>query len=81
MLCYLYLLLCISFFVWLYSSLCFERVVFGYRFVVLDGYDISMLGWPPDHPNTLVAEAILNKHNPNQNQNSPKNLEGFSRYA
>jgi manganese-dependent ADP-ribose/CDP-alcohol diphosphatase len=55
--------------------------VFGYRFVVLDGYDISMLGWPPDHPNSLVAEAILNKHNPNQNQNSPKNLKGPSRYA
>ncbi|PPD84847.1 hypothetical protein GOBAR_DD18207 [Gossypium barbadense] len=31
----------------------------GYRFVVLDGYDISAIGWPHDHPNRLEALKIL----------------------
>ncbi|KAJ0953542.1 putative hydrolase [Helianthus annuus] len=26
-----------------------------YRFVVLDGYDISAIGWPHDHPHTIDA--------------------------
>lgn len=35
-------------------------------FVVLDAYDISLLGWPDTHPRHLQAEAILNRENPNK---------------
>lgn len=38
----------------------------AWLFVVLDAYDISLLGWPQDHPRHLEAEAILDKHNPNK---------------
>lgn len=37
-----------------------------WRFIVLDGYDVSVLGWPPGHPLHEEAQAILNKHNPNE---------------
>ncbi|GFP99035.1 manganese-dependent ADP-ribose/cdp-alcohol diphosphatase [Phtheirospermum japonicum] len=37
-----------------------------YRFVVLDGYDISAIGWPKDHPKTLK-------------KNSPNGLVGRER--
>ena len=37
-----------------------------WRFVVLDGYDISMLGWPEGHPNHQAAADTLARHNPNQ---------------
>ncbi|KAG8475838.1 hypothetical protein CXB51_032755 [Gossypium anomalum] len=33
----------------------------GYRFVVLDGHDISAIGWPHDHPNRLEALKILSE--------------------
>ncbi|KAJ8748032.1 hypothetical protein K2173_011853 [Erythroxylum novogranatense] len=32
-----------------------------FRIVVLDGYDISAIGWPPDNPNTLQALLFLRK--------------------
>ncbi len=38
----------------------------GWRFVVLDGYDCSILGWPPGHPLHEKAVAILDKRNPNK---------------
>lgn len=38
----------------------------AWRFVVVDSYDISLLGWPDTHPRHLQAEAILAKENPNQ---------------
>jgi manganese-dependent ADP-ribose/CDP-alcohol diphosphatase len=38
----------------------------AWRFVVIDSYDISLLGWPDTHPRHLQAEAILAKENPNQ---------------
>ncbi|EOY22272.1 hypothetical protein QUC31_007650 [Theobroma cacao] len=50
-----------------------------YRFVVLDGYDISAIGWPHDHPNTLEALEFLRRKNPNSNKNSPEGLEGLDR--
>jgi manganese-dependent ADP-ribose/CDP-alcohol diphosphatase len=34
--------------------------------VVLDGYDVSLLGWPPGHPLHTQAQAILDARNPNQ---------------
>lgn len=37
-----------------------------WRFLVLDGYDLSLLGWPPDHPNHQQALQILNEQNPNE---------------
>ena len=38
----------------------------AWRIVVLDGYDVSLLGWPPEHPLHQQALQILDKHNPNQ---------------
>ena len=34
--------------------------------VVMDGYDVSLLGWPPGHPLHVQAQAILDERNPNQ---------------
>eukprot|EP00878_Enallax_costatus_P016650 GHUV01017470.1.p1 GENE.GHUV01017470.1~~GHUV01017470.1.p1 ORF type:complete len:294 (+),score=61.59 GHUV01017470.1:420-1301(+) len=51
----------------------------AWRFIVLDAYDISLLGWPEDHPRHLEAEAILNKYNPNKDKNSPEGLVGVAR--
>lgn len=50
-----------------------------YRFVVLDGYDISAIGWPQDHPNTLEALNFLREKNPNSEKNSPSGLVGLER--
>lgn len=38
----------------------------AWRFVVIDAYDISLLGWPETHPRHLQAEAILERENPNE---------------
>ncbi|KAJ0571313.1 putative hydrolase [Helianthus annuus] len=43
-----------------------------YRFVVFDGYDISAIGWPHDHPHTIDAINLLNKKNPNLEKNRPR---------
>lgn len=45
-----------------------------YRFVILDGYDISAIGWPHDHPHTIQALNFLNEKNPNENKDSPNGL-------
>ncbi len=37
-----------------------------WRLVVLDGYDISLLGWPEGHPLHEEAARILHERNPNQ---------------
>ncbi|XVF54569.1 hypothetical protein PTKIN_Ptkin05aG0191700 [Pterospermum kingtungense] len=50
-----------------------------YRLVVLDGYDISAIGWPDDHPNALEAWKLLREKNPNSEKNSPEGLEGLDR--
>ncbi|MCL7040980.1 hypothetical protein MKW94_014349 [Papaver nudicaule] len=50
-----------------------------YRFVVLDGYDISAIGWPHDHPKTLQALKFLQDKNPNTDKNSPAGLVGLER--
>lgn len=50
-----------------------------FRFVVLDGYDISAIGWPQDHHCTIEALKILQEKNPNSDKNSPSGLEGLER--
>ena len=40
----------------------------SWRVVVMDGYDVSLLGWPPEHPLHQQALQILNERNPNQAQ-------------
>lgn len=50
-----------------------------YRFVVLDGYDISAIGWPKDHPKTIKAADFLWERNPNSDKNSPNGLLGRDR--
>jgi len=37
----------------------------GWRMVILDAYDISLLGWPPGEPRHAQAVATLDAHNPN----------------
>ncbi|RZC71337.1 hypothetical protein C5167_034777 [Papaver somniferum] len=44
-----------------------------------DGYDISAIGWPQDHPKTLQALKILQEKNPNTDKNSPSGLVGLER--
>ncbi|WOK96595.1 hypothetical protein Cni_G05302 [Canna indica] len=51
----------------------------GYRFVILDAYDISAIGWPKDHAITLTAMQILEKKNPNANKNSPNGMVGLEK--
>jgi manganese-dependent ADP-ribose/CDP-alcohol diphosphatase len=41
-------------------------------------YDISAEGWDPEHPKSLYARSILEKINPNRNQNSPAGLDGLN---
>ena len=53
-----------------------------WRFVVLDAYDISVLGWPEGHPKHQEAVTTLRARNPNAvngNMNSPEGLEGIAR--
>jgi hypothetical protein len=38
----------------------------GWKLVVLDTYDISVTGWPPDHPHHQEAALILDEHNINE---------------
>ncbi len=37
-----------------------------WRFIVMDSYDISVLGWPEGHPNRDAAVEILGEKNPNE---------------
>ncbi|KAI3431396.1 hypothetical protein D9Q98_004449 [Chlorella vulgaris] len=51
----------------------------GWRIIMLDGYDVSILGWPPGHPLREQAEQLLAEHNPNTDKNSSSGLEGVQR--
>ena len=51
----------------------------GFRVVMLDSYDVSVLGWPEGHPHREAAVALLAEHNPNANKNSPEGLQGLQR--
>ncbi|KAL4440436.1 hypothetical protein ABPG75_003437 [Micractinium tetrahymenae] len=48
----------------------------GWRFLLLDGYDVSILGWPPGHPLHEQARALLEANNPNEDKNSGAGLVG-----
>ncbi|KAJ4786634.1 Manganese-dependent ADP-ribose/CDP-alcohol diphosphatase [Rhynchospora pubera] len=50
-----------------------------YRFIVLDAYDFSALGWPEDHKVALEATQFLREKNPNSDKNSPNGLIGVER--
>ncbi|KAJ3681193.1 hypothetical protein LUZ60_015682 [Juncus effusus] len=50
-----------------------------YRFIVLDAYDFSVLGWPKDHEITKQAIQFLEERNPNSNKDSPDGLVGVER--
>ena len=50
-----------------------------FRFVFLDAYDISGIGWPHDHPKTSAAMELLQTKNPNMNKNSPNGLLGLEK--
>ncbi|KAJ4827204.1 hypothetical protein Tsubulata_016796 [Turnera subulata] len=50
-----------------------------FRIVVLDGYDISAIGWHRDDPRTLEALQFLQEKNPNSDKNSPEGLVGLER--
>jgi manganese-dependent ADP-ribose/CDP-alcohol diphosphatase len=51
----------------------------GFRVVMMDSYDVSVLGWPEGHPHRDQAVALLAEHNPNANKNSPEGLAGLQR--
>ncbi|KAH7446122.1 hypothetical protein KP509_01G040100 [Ceratopteris richardii] len=51
--------------------------VSGFRIVVLDGFDISMVGWPEGHPHHTKAILLLQTRNPNEDKNSPEGLSGL----
>ncbi|CAA7404855.1 unnamed protein product [Spirodela intermedia] len=51
----------------------------AFRIIILDAYDISTLGWPQDHPNSLAARKLLEEKNPNLDKNSPLGLTGLER--
>ncbi|KAK1324556.1 Manganese-dependent ADP-ribose/CDP-alcohol diphosphatase [Acorus calamus] len=42
----------------------------SYKFIVLDAYDVSAIGWPQDHPLTTEAMNILRDKNPNTEKQS-----------
>ncbi|KAL9273222.1 Serine/threonine-protein kinase AFC2-like protein [Drosera capensis] len=49
------------------------------RFVVLDAYAVSAIGWPRDHPNVMKAMTFLEVENPDADKNSPNGLVGLDR--
>jgi manganese-dependent ADP-ribose/CDP-alcohol diphosphatase len=51
----------------------------GWRFLVLDGYEVSVLGWEAGHPLRAEAEAILAANNPNASWGSTDGLAGAAR--
>ncbi|KAG8065040.1 hypothetical protein GUJ93_ZPchr0004g38681 [Zizania palustris] len=51
-----------------------------YRFVVMDAYDFSALGWPRDHLVTADAMNLLDEKNPITDKNRPDGLVGVDRW-
>ncbi|PSC71873.1 manganese-dependent ADP-ribose CDP-alcohol diphosphatase-like [Micractinium conductrix] len=52
----------------------------GWRFLFLDGYDVSWLGWPEGHPLHEQARQLLHANNPNHHDlNSAAGLVGVAR--
>ncbi|KAI5057569.1 hypothetical protein GOP47_0027584 [Adiantum capillus-veneris] len=46
----------------------------GFQIIVLDGFDISVMGWPEGHPHRDEAIRLLEEKNPNEDKNSPEGL-------
>ncbi len=46
----------------------------GFRVIMLDTYDVSMLGYDQNSPQFRQAEAFLRSHNTNEDLNSPVTL-------
>ncbi len=54
----------------------------GFRFIVLDSYDVSELGWPEDHPLHKQAHQWLCQNNPNHVSHLfVKTLHGWDCFA
>ncbi|XP_033108041.1 manganese-dependent ADP-ribose/CDP-alcohol diphosphatase-like [Anneissia japonica] len=51
----------------------------GYRFVIMDSYDVAMLGWGEDCSVTQQSREILTSVNFNKELNSPVGLKGNDR--
>jgi len=51
----------------------------GLKILVLDSYDLSVLGRPIDHPKYVQAREMLNERNKNEDENSPEGLDGVNR--
>lgn len=51
------------------------------RFVAVDSYEVSLLGYADDldNENHLKAKELFSEHNKNENINSPTDLVGFER--
>ena len=50
-----------------------------YAFIVLDGYDVSILGYEAGHPHHELAKSILEEKNPNEEKNSNAGLQGLDK--
>ena len=51
----------------------------GYKFIFLDQYSFSMLGYDKASQEYINSEAFLKKRNHNTDLNSPEGLKGFSK--
>lgn len=47
----------------------------GFRFIIVDAYDISVLGQPKGHPHQAMAQELLDKNNPNEDKYCFDNME------
>eukprot|EP01025_Chloroclados_australasicus_P014353 TRINITY_DN16719_c2_g1_i2.p2 TRINITY_DN16719_c2_g1~~TRINITY_DN16719_c2_g1_i2.p2 ORF type:complete len:320 (-),score=18.40 TRINITY_DN16719_c2_g1_i2:1016-1975(-) len=47
-----------------------------WRLIVVDGFDVSSIGWPKDHPHTKLANQILDTMNPNEDKCDAQGLSG-----
>lgn len=56
-----------------------DRLGPGWRLIVLDGYDVSLLGWPATDPRHAAASTLLASRNPNPNKNAADGLVGVDR--
>ena len=51
----------------------------GFRFVVLDSYEVCLLGYEKEDPRWKEAWQILSTYNPNEDKNSPDDMRGIER--
>lgn len=66
----------------LYRKAYYSFQVEGFRFLVMDTYDISILGWPEGHPHRNKALKVIEKYHPKDistSINSSTHLNGDDR--